>query len=221
LPSFLGLVRVARRCSQRYCGSTSEGAPRSSSRDGEASPVGTAELFALNRRSPRRREPRPPTPRARPRPPTPRPRLLFEVVPAPREIDPFDLQVAGVPSPVPAIAGPFVEEPDLHCLLVPRRVLKQLVLPSSSQIVAKGRGDGWKNIDDAFGLRRRDDKFSSSRRSKTSREKPDCSHVAFGTAYNLPLAPSSEALTFNCFPDGTSFHCIDRPSDRVGCTRTK
>ena len=68
-------------------------------------------------------------------------------------------QVAGVPSPVPAIAGPFVEELDLHCLLVPWRVLKQLLLPSSSQIVAKGRGDGWKKIDDAFGLRHRNDNF--------------------------------------------------------------
>jgi hypothetical protein len=129
------------------------------SRDGEASPVGAAEVFALNG--------------------VLRVHgslvlsllvlvfvlpllvleLLLEVVPAPREVDPFVLQVAGVPSPVPAIAGPFVEEPDLHCLLVPRRVLKQLPLPSSSQVVAKGREDGKKKSDDAFGLRRRDDKF--------------------------------------------------------------
>jgi hypothetical protein len=39
-------------------------------------------------------------------------------------------------------------------------VLKELPLTSSSsQIVAKGRGDGWKKSDDAFGLRRRNDKF--------------------------------------------------------------
>jgi hypothetical protein len=38
-------------------------------------------------------------------------------------------------------------------------VLKQLPLPSSSQIVAKGRRSGWKINDDAFGLCRRDGKF--------------------------------------------------------------
>jgi len=184
------------------------------SRDGEASPVGAAEVFALN--GVLRVDGSLVLPLL-----VLALELLLEVVPAPREVDPFVPQVAGVPSPVPAIAGPFVEEPDLHCLLVPRRVLKQLLLPSSSQIVAKGRGGGWKKSDVAFVLRRRDNKFSSSRRSKTSREKPDCSHVAFGTAYNLPLAPSSEALTFNCSPDGTSFHRIDRPSDTVGRTRQK
>ena len=122
------------------------------SRDGEASPVGAAEVFALN--GVLRVDGSLVLPLL-----VLALELLLEVVPAPREVDPFVPQVAGVPSPVPAIAGPFVEELDLHCLLVPWRVLKQLLLPSSSQIVAKGRGDGWKKIDDAFGLRRRNDNF--------------------------------------------------------------
>ena len=122
------------------------------SRDGEASPVGAAEVFALN--GVLRVDGSLVLPLL-----VLALELLLEVVPAPREVDPFVPQVAGVPSPVPAIAGPFVEELDLHRLLVPWRVLKQLLLPSSSQIVAKGRGDGWKKIDDAFGLRRRNDNF--------------------------------------------------------------
>ena len=122
------------------------------SRDGEASPVGAAEVFALN--GVLRVDGSLVLPLL-----VLALELLLEVVPAPREVDPFVPQVAGVPSPVPAIAGPFVEELDLHCLLVPWRVLKQLLLPSSSQIVAKGRGDGWKKIDDAFGLRHRNDNF--------------------------------------------------------------
>ena len=105
------------------------------SRDGEASPVGAAEVFALN--GVLRVDGSLVLPLL-----VLALELLLEVVPAPREVDPFVPQVAGVPSPVPAIAGPFVEELDLHCLLVPWRVLKQLLLPSSSQIVAKGRGDG-------------------------------------------------------------------------------
>jgi hypothetical protein len=183
------------------------------SRDGEASPVGAAELFALNgvlRVDGSLVLPLLVLVLAL--------ELLLEVVPAPREVDPFVLQVAGVPSPVPAIAGPLVEEPDFCCLLVPRLVLKHLLLPSSSQIVAKGRGGGWKKSDDVFGLRCRDDKFLVEPALNDVEGETDCSHVAFGTAYNLPLAPSSEALTFNCFPDVTSFHCIDRPSDRVGFT---